>query len=484
MLEFLFAVAPILTILIAVTASIIFVSGIDDIAYDLAFAAMWISRRFSKDGNSHHRVTREVLEEVPERQAAIMVPLWQEAGVVGHMIDHAIEVLNYENYTIFIGVYPNDEQTLEVVQICKQIHGNRVQIAVLPHPGPTSKSDNLNYVLEEVYSYENRTGTQFELFVLNDAEDLVPKDELKLINYYIGKYDVVQISVFPIKMKWHELTAGHYMDEFAQLHLKDMPTREWLTGSIPCAGVGAAFSRKSIQLLAKLHEGEVFNRIALTEDYVLPLELSRQALNSHFVLSKPVILEERKSWAGRDVVEDPSTLVAVREYFPRKFSAAVRQKTRWVLGIALQGWDNLGWSGDPSYRFLLYRDRKVLWNNIVNVIGYVLVAIILAAWYLNYAHDDPTSFPVIVQEGSWIWYLLICNLVILTWRLVVRAWCTFQIYGPFHAILSVPRAVWGNFINFVATVRALAIYYTARRKSNRQIPWEKTEHEFPPTTLR
>lgn len=484
MLEFLVAVAPILTILIAVTASIVFVSGIDDIAYDFAFAAMWISRRFSKDRDSHYRVIREELEAMPERQAAIMVPLWREADVVGQMIDHAIDVLNYENYTIFVGVYPNDTQTLEIVEICKQSHGERVQIAMVPHPGPTSKSDNLNHVLEEIYLYEARTGVHFELFVLNDAEDLVPKDELKLINYYIDKFDIVQISVFPIKTKWSEFTAGHYMDEFAQLHLKDMPTREWLTGAIPCAGVGAAFSRKSIQLLAQLHEGQVFNEIALTEDYVLPLELSRQALLSHFVLSKPVILEEKKTWSGRDVVEDPSSLVAVREYFPRKFGAAVRQKTRWVLGIALQGWDNLGWSGDPSYRFLLYRDRKVLWNNIVNVIGYILVTLIVSAWYLNYIYEDPTVFPVIVREGSWIWYMLIFNFVILTWRLIVRAWCTYHIYGLFHAILSVPRAVWGNFINFVATVRAISIYYKARRRAIHRIPWDKTEHEFPSGTSR
>ena len=35
-------------------------------------------------------------------------------------------------------------------------------------------------------------------------------------------------------------------------------------------------------------------------------------------------------------------------YFPDTFSAAVRQKSRWVAGIALQSWTEIGWRGDAA----------------------------------------------------------------------------------------------------------------------------------------
>jgi adsorption protein B len=38
--------------------------------------------------------------------------------------------------------------------------------------------------------------------------------------------------------------------------------------------------------------------------------------------------------------------------------AAVRQKTRWMHGIAYQGWDRLGWSGRLGERWMRLRDRS------------------------------------------------------------------------------------------------------------------------------
>jgi adsorption protein B len=170
--------------------------------------------------------------------------------------------------------------------------------------------------------------------------------------------------------------------------------------------------------------------------------------------------------------------VAVRSFFPRRFWAAVRQKTRWVIGITLQGWRHLGWHGDPYQRYMLARDRKALIGNIVSFLGYVLVALVLLVWYANWVGNGNAQIPEIVREGSWVWYVLIINLWIVIYRLVVRAICTYQIYGLAHAVLSAPRAVWGNLINFCATVRAIAIYLKSGRERRGRIPWDKTEHEF------
>jgi adsorption protein B len=37
---------------------------------------------------------------------------------------------------------------------------------------------------------------------------------------------------------------------------------------------------------------------------------------------------------------------------------AVRQKTRWIHGIALQSWDRMGWMGRPVDVWMALRDRR------------------------------------------------------------------------------------------------------------------------------
>src|SRR3546814_11996182 len=54
------------------------------------------------------------------------------------------------------------------------------------------------------------------------------------------------------------------------------------------------------------------------------------------------------AWGGRGILarvpEYPGgPVVAVRAYFPATLDAAVRQKARWLFGIALAGWDRTGW---------------------------------------------------------------------------------------------------------------------------------------------
>jgi len=55
--------------------------------------------------------------------------------------------------------------------------------------------------------------------------------------------------------------------------------------------------------------------------------------------------------------------VATREYFPRKFRAAVRQRTRWITGISLQSWQRHGWR-DTASSFIGSGDRKGLIGNL------------------------------------------------------------------------------------------------------------------------
>jgi hypothetical protein len=51
---------------------------------------------------------------------------------------------------------------------------------------------------------------------------------------------MVQLPVESLKTKWHQLTGGYYIDEFAQSHYKDMLVREALGGIISASALPSA----------------------------------------------------------------------------------------------------------------------------------------------------------------------------------------------------------------------------------------------------
>ena len=62
---------------------------------------------------------------------------------------------------------------------------------------------------------------------------------------------------------------------------------------------------------------------------------------------------------------------------------AYRQKARWTLGIGLQGWQQVGWTGSFATRYLLFRDRKGLVTSFIAILAYLL----LANFFLFYLAD-------------------------------------------------------------------------------------------------
>ena len=82
----------------------------------------------------------------------------------------------------------------------------------------------------------------------------------------------------------------------------------------------------------------------MTEDYEVGLRLGALGLKTMFVRI-PAAPGERG-------------VVASRGHFPATLGAAVRQKARWLGGIALAGWDRLGWSGGMGERWMRMRDRR------------------------------------------------------------------------------------------------------------------------------
>src|SRR5438552_9240584 len=171
-------------------------SGLDDLFVDLAFLHRWLvsmclgSRRADVPSDSE-------MAAVPARRIAIFVPLWREHGVIRNMIEHNVMAQRYGRCDFFLGVYPNDEETLAVSRRLEARFPN-VHVSVCPHAGPTSKADNLNWIFQRMTVFEAERRTRFATVITHDAEDLIHPDALRWINYYIRRYDMVQIPVLPL----------------------------------------------------------------------------------------------------------------------------------------------------------------------------------------------------------------------------------------------------------------------------------------------
>ena len=102
----------------------------------------------------------------------------------------------------------------------------------------------------------------------------------------------------------------------------------------------------------------------LTEDYELGVLVYRGRGKSRFLRLR----------------DGNGDLVATRAYFPHTLEGAVRQKGRWIHGIALQGWDRLGWSQRPFDVWMALRDRHGPLTAAVLGSAYLLVLIELTLW--------------------------------------------------------------------------------------------------------
>ena len=134
---------------------------------------------------------------------------------------------------------------------------------VCPNPGPTSKADCLNWIVEAIRLKETETGKRYEIFVLEDAEDVVHPLTLKVFNRFIPEYDLIQLPVIPYERSLHHITGNTYLDEFAETHLKSLTSRLAVGGMVPSAGVGTGFSRAACDELAEQTNHVLFPPVSL-----------------------------------------------------------------------------------------------------------------------------------------------------------------------------------------------------------------------------
>lgn len=456
------------------------ISGVDDLYVDLYFYIRRLHRKLFVE-RKYPKLTEDDLRRPPEKATAMMIPAWDESAVIGRMLEHALRWVDYQNYEIFVGTYPNDEATMLAVAAVQETDP-RVHRIVCPHNGPTNKADCLNWVYEGIRLHEKQAGKRFEVFLVHDSEDIVHPLSLKLMNYLIPRVHMVQLPVVPLEMPLHHLTAGTYLDEFAEFHTKDLLVRERVAGMIPSAGVGTGFSREALDDLADNKRNQLFNVETLTEDYDFGFrlkELGKRSILLQFAIERTQVVQA--GWfRKREKLKKVKELVATREFFPARFRDAVRQKTRWIFGIVFQGWSQIGWVGDAKMRYMIWRDRKALFSNFLNIVGYILVLL----WAATYAYSwlvtglGAGSVPNLVSRPSWLWDLIVIDTILMFHRAIQRVLALARVSNWKQALMSVPRMIWGNIINFRAVWGALLLFLKWRT-TGKAIPWAKTAHAFP-----
>jgi adsorption protein B len=430
--------------LLAPLSLAILLSGLDDLLVDLLWAYGWLKDRLHPLARLFPPGERQ-LEAAPKRRIAILIPLWKEHKVIRNMLEHNLAAVRYQDYDIIAGAYPNDPETQQAVRTVSKKFPN-VHLALCPHDGPTSKADCLNWVFQHMLLLEEKGGERFEVMITHDAEDLIHPEELRWINYYSARFDFIQTPVLALPTPFREFTHGIYCDDFAENHIRDMSVRTRFGGFVPSAGVGTGFRRNALEKLAVASANRLFDPEALTEDYSIGLRMFRLGCTQAFI---PL---------SRD-------RVATRELFPDRWHAALRQRTRWVMGIALQGWQQFGWRGTLGEVYWLWRDRKGLIGNPLSLAANVLFVygLVTGIW---------ARVPPMVA------HLAIATAALQALRIFIRMGCTGRIYGFWFA-LGVPlRVMYANALNSAATFRAIGAFALARLR-RQPLEWLKTDHAYP-----
>ncbi len=428
------------------------VGGIDDLFVDV----LYLCGRLTGRGG---RLALDGLAP-PDRavRIAVFVPAWDEVSVIGRMLEAALGSIEHPDYRIYVGTYPNDPGTIDAVASVAA-RDDRVRLVVGERDGPTTKGDNLNALWRALRADDARIGIATCAVVLHDAEDVIHPAELRVFDSLLARHAVVQLPVHPLIRPEAHWVSGTYADEFAEAHGKLLVVRAALGAGLPLAGVGCAIRHDALEALERERGGAPFDPGSLVEDYEIGLHLAQLGFTGCL---------------ARVAERSNGPLVATRAYFPDELDAAVRQKARWMTGIALAGWDRTGWARPLAIfdHWMRARDRRAPLAVIVLAaayLGLLLWALSGAAYWIA-GVPTPVIDPVLGR-------VLALNMALLGWRLAWRVAFTTRNYGWREGARSVPRLVVGNIIALLAVRRAAWRYWAMLRGS--APVWDKTAHRFP-----
>lgn len=448
------------------------VGGLNDFFIDIYYWFRQVYRYLFKRALIRP-LTLDQLLGPEEKPVAMILPAWKEAGVIKKMLLNTLNTIDYHNYFIFVGCYPNDPETQAEVDQVSEVYPQVVKV-VNSKPGPTTKADNLNEIYRGICHFEKETGRTFDIIMVSDSEDIHHQLSIRLFNYLMPRFDMIQTPVIPLEMPWPNFISGVYMDEFAENHLKELLVREKIARILPSAGTSTAFWRESLKKLQEENSQPIFNPKSMAEDYEVGIRVGKLGLRQIILVQWVERVVTRKGRARPKKVRE---LVAARAYFPNDFRRAMRQRARWIYGIAWQGLRNIGWHRSFRISYTLLRDRLAFFTSFLYMFGYLLIAYLLTIWLVGLFRPDFAMPPLVRPDEIW-WKLALLVLFFLGWRILMRFVFVNKIYGLGQALLSPIRIVVGNVLNFASSSLAL-LWLIKAISTQKEQKWIKTEHEFP-----
>ena len=129
---------------------ILILISIDDLIWDIYYL---FSRLFKKI--EIPTISAADINNTVPKMLAVIVAAYNEESVLKAVIENLIISNQYPRsmYHIFLGVYPNDDGTMNVARKLEEKYEN-VHKVVHIIPGPSSKADNINNVIKNIFEFE------------------------------------------------------------------------------------------------------------------------------------------------------------------------------------------------------------------------------------------------------------------------------------------------------------------------------------------
>jgi adsorption protein B len=267
------------------------------------------------------------------------------------MVTHNVTAIRYTNYHLFLGGYPNDTATLDEIRAMEDQFPH-VHLSLVPHDGPTSKADCLNWAFQTMLLYEEQSGARFDGIITHDAEDMIHPDSLRWISHYLSHYDMVQVPVLALPTPLTELVHGIYIDEFSEFQTRDLQVRDSLGGFLPGSGVGAGFSAGRL----KPWPGQP--KTASSNPPASPKTMKTASASATSASAKPFC-----RFASPRAHPWPPARSS-----PAPGAPPSSRRTRSATGIVWQGAERHGWQGGWRQWWWHWRDRKGVIGHPVGVL--------------------------------------------------------------------------------------------------------------------
>ncbi|MDK8187288.1 MULTISPECIES: glycosyltransferase [Sphingomonas] len=299
------------------------IGGVDDLLVDFLYLAR--RARTGRRGQTH-------LDHLPPAitpgRMIVFIPAWDEAEVIGAMLSTALGRFVHDDYRLYVGLYPNDPATIAAAADVAA-KDERVRLVIGDRAGPTTKADCLNKLWHALARDRAVEGFSVKAIVLHDSEDVVHPAELTVFDSLIEGRAVVQLPVLPLVVPGSRLVSGHYADEFAESHRKQLIVRTWIGAGMPLAGTGCAIAPDMLAEIAERRGSDPFDATSLTEDYELCRDQDKPSYAEQEIISSRTRKHRRnlqkaalKGWIRvRDLGGCNSQRGACRQVHPRCFQS-------------------------------------------------------------------------------------------------------------------------------------------------------------------